>query len=309
MVEFGSQSMGDSTVQRVLIVGCGMIGTSVALALRNAGVAVDLTDRDPAAVAEGVRVGAGVAVMPGTPPADVVVIATPPSAVAQVLRKSQQCGLGKVYTDVAGAKRRIVADVERTRCDLTAYVPGHPIAGRELSGPSAARDDLFTGLPWALCPHPATPVTAVETVVELVTLCGGVPRILDPETHDRIVAVSSHVPHLVSAALAARFADATGTTLSLVGRGLRDTTRIAMGPPGLWRDILEQNAEPVTEVLESLVRDLAEATVALRNAADHDGALTDLLIRGNRGRARIVKAQQGPRKAGGSQTRHDGLED
>jgi prephenate dehydrogenase len=169
------------------------------------------------------------------------------------------------------------------------------MAGHELSGPGAARADLFAGRPWALCPHPAAPQGAVRTVAALVALCGARTRTLPAEAHDRIVAEVSHAPHLVSAAIAARFAHADETTLALMGRGLRDTTRIATGAPGLWCDILEQNADSIAEVLDAVVRDLREAARALRSRdTAATGVLTDLLTRGNLGRAAIVADQELP---------------
>ncbi|MEV4458903.1 prephenate dehydrogenase [Microbispora sp. NPDC049633] len=279
--------MTSSSIRRVTIIGCGLIGASAALALRKAGVEVALSDRDPHAVAAAERMGAGVALTPGAPAADVVVVATPPSTVAAVLRDAQARGLGAVYTDVASTKARVVAEVERAGCDLTAYVPGHPMAGAEASGPLAARADLFAGRPWTLCPLPTTSLRSVRVVAELVAACGAEHRLLAPDVHDLAVATSSHAPHLVSAALAARFAGADETTLSLVGPGLRDITRVAGGAPGLWCDILRQNAEPVAAVLDAVARDLAAAAAALR---DPEGGqlLADLLTKGNHGRARIV---------------------
>jgi prephenate dehydrogenase len=284
-------------LRRAVVIGCGVIGTSVALALRRARVEVALVDRDASAAAEAVRMGAGRAldgVRDGADPmtgraADIVIIATPPSSVAEVLRDAQARGLGAVYTDVASTKARIVADAERAGCDIGSYVPGHPMAGRELSGPAAARRDLFAGRPWAVCPAPATRPEALRAVAELIALCGAIPAVVAPEVHDRVVAAVSHVPHLVSAALAARFAGADETTLSLAGRGLLDVTRIAGGAPGLWRDILEHNAGPIAVVLESVVTDLAAAAAALR-ASGHSATdtLVDLLTRGNRGHAQIT---------------------
>ncbi|MEU7991036.1 prephenate dehydrogenase [Streptosporangium canum] len=283
--------MNSTTVRRVTVLGTGVIGTSIALALRRAGIHVALSDQDVGSLATAECMGAGIALMPDDPPADLVVIATPPSTVVSVLRDAQARGLGAVYTDVASTKARISADAELAGCDLTSYVPGHPMAGRELSGPHAAHADLFAGRPWALCPHPATSPEAVRVVAEMVAVCGGAARILAPDAHDRVVAAVSHAPHLVSAALAARFAGADATTLSLVGRGLQDTTRIATGAPGLWCDILEQNAESVATVLDAVVRDLTEAASALRRSdRARSGALADLLTRGNRGREHIVAA-------------------
>ncbi|WP_248965398.1 prephenate dehydrogenase [Sphaerisporangium perillae] len=282
---------GSPAIRRVTVIGTGVIGTSIALGLRRAGVQVALADRDAGSLAQAERMGAGIALAAGGPPADVVVIATPPSTVVGVLRDAQARGLGAVYTDVASTKGRIFADAELAGCDFTTYVPGHPMAGRELSGPAAARPELFAGRPWALCPHPGTPGEAVRLVARLVELCGGEPKVLAPDAHDRVVAAVSHAPHLVSAALAARFAGADEAMLSLVGAGLRDTTRIATGAPGLWCDILQQNAESVATVLEAVVRDLTEAASALRSRdPDMPGVLADLLIRGNLGREHIVEA-------------------
>src|SRR5256885_3508220 len=182
---------------------------------------VHLVARAAAAVAEAERMGAGIALCPDDAPADVVVIATPPSAVVGVLRDAQRRGLGAVYTDVASAKARILDEAASAGCDLATYVPGHPMAGRELSGPAAGRADLFGGRKWVLCPGPATLANPVHVVAELAAACGAEPLVITPDAHDRIVAVVSHVPHLVSSAIAARLVGADETALSLVGQGLR----------------------------------------------------------------------------------------
>ncbi|MFC0863874.1 prephenate dehydrogenase [Sphaerimonospora cavernae] len=282
--------MDSPPIRRVSILGCGLIGTSIALALRGTGIHVALSDRDSQAVATARRMGAGVALTPGAPAADVVVVATPPSTVVGVLRDAQDRGLGAVYTDVASTKARIVAEAERAGCDLTTYVPGHPMAGAEFSGPGAARPDLFVGRQWMLSPHRGTPLGSVRTVAEMVAACGARHRIVPADQHDQLAAVISHAPHLVSAALAARFADADRATLSLMGRGLQDVTRVAGGDPGLWCDILQQNAEPVAAVLDAVVRELAAAADALRGGgrSASSAALADLLARGRQGRERIV---------------------
>jgi prephenate dehydrogenase len=280
--------MSLGTVRRVCVIGTGMIGTSVALALRRVNVDVALADLNAEAVAEAERMQAGHALGPGTPPADVVVIATPPSTVVDVLLDAQKRGLGGAYTDVASAKERICAEAEFAGCDMGVFVPGHPMAGRELSGAAAGRADLFTGRPWVLCPHAEAQTAPVRAVAELVKLCGAAPRFFTPDRHDRFVAAVSHVPHLVAAALAARFADADEILLSLAGRGLMDTTRIAAGSQDLWRDILEHNAGPVRAELESVAHELTAATATLRRS--EGSALEAFLARGNEGRVRIVRA-------------------
>ncbi len=142
----------------VAIIGTGLIGTSIALALREQGTSVWLADQDPAAARLAEHMGAGVPLpAPGhAVTADVAVIAVPPDAVADTLAAAQERGLARYYTDVASVKQLPVAQARNRGCDLVSYVPGHPLAGREKHGPAAARADLFLGRSWALCPIPET---------------------------------------------------------------------------------------------------------------------------------------------------------
>ena len=301
-----------------MVVGTGLIGTSAALALRRAGAEVWLSDADPAAAALAAELGAGQVLPPAGPPggpADVAVIAVPPASVATVLAAAQQAGLARSYTDVASIKAQPLAQAGAAGCDLTRYVPGHPLAGRERSGPAAARADLFLGRTWALCPAPETSPDAVAAVTALATACGAEPVVTDAATHDRWVALISHAPHVVAAALAAQLAAPTvpAGALQLAGQGLRDATRIAVGDTALWRQILTGNAGPVAEVLTAVAHDLTEAAHAL--AADDvtenfqaaspapagepagDKALTALLDQGRAGVARIPGKHGGPARA------------
>ncbi|MFC7110749.1 prephenate dehydrogenase/arogenate dehydrogenase family protein [Nonomuraea rubra] len=133
-------------------------------------------------------------------------IATPPSTVVPVLRWAQERALGVLYTDVASVKARLLAGAGAAGCDLTSFVPGHPMAGRESSGPGAASADLFEGRAWAVCHHPALSPQAVRAVTTLVTTCGARVVPMEAEAHDRAAAAVSHAPHVVSSSLAARFA-------------------------------------------------------------------------------------------------------
>ena len=245
---------------RVAVIGTGLIGTSVALALREHGAGVWLSDTDPEAVRLAASLGAGEP-LPDTGAADIAVIAVPPSAVAATLAASQargSKGLAACYTDVASVKQLPVTQARALGCDLTSFVPGHPLAGREKHGPAAARADLFLGRTWALCPAPETSEQAVATITTLVRTCGAVPVRADAAAHDRWVALVSHAPHLVAAAMAARLEAAPTEALDLAGQGLRDVTRIAAGDTGLWTQILAANAGPVAEVLAAVAADLAE---------------------------------------------------
>jgi prephenate dehydrogenase len=256
----------------VLVCGTGLIGTSVALALRASGAEVWLADADEASAKLAADLGAGTVVpdlRDAKGIADVAVLAMPPAAVAAALALGQEHGVADVYTDVASVKGLTVRQARELGCDLSSYVPGHPLAGRERHGPAAARADLFLGRTWALCPLPETSPAAVEAVTALVLACGADPVITDPETHDQWVALVSHVPHLVAAAMAARLAPSVvpADALRLAGQGLRDVTRIAAGDSALWTQILSANAGPVAEVLGAVAVDLSAAARALGASA------------------------------------------
>jgi prephenate dehydrogenase len=302
--------------RRVVVVGTGLIGTSIALALRGRDVDVLLADRDAASLRLAVELGAGSALPPesaepagsaeSAAPADLAVLAVPPAAVASTLRDAQKRGLAAAYTDVASVKTVPLAEAAELGCDLETFVAGHPLAGRERSGPAAARADLFLGRPWAMCPTAVSSAAATAAVTALVRACGAEPLTMDPGDHDRAVALVSHAPHVVAAAMAARLGDGSDAALGLSGQGVRDVTRVAGGDPELWIGILAANAEPVADVLEGVAADLALAAAALRAGSDAGQAgadaaaelVADLLRRGTAGRAKI------PGKHGGRQSRY-----
>ncbi|MGH3171640.1 MAG: prephenate dehydrogenase, partial [Trebonia sp.] len=267
-----------SAPARVLVIGTGLIGTSVALALRERGTDVWLSDLDADAARLAAGLGAGT-VVPDLADAkgiaDVAVLAMPPEDVAGMLGLAQDFGVARWYTDVASVKSLPVSQARSLGCDLESFVPGHPLAGRERHGPAAARGDLFLGRTWALCPLPETSPDAVAAVSALAAGCGADVVTADPATHDRWVALVSHAPHLVSAAMAARLTppSVSGDALRLAGQGLRDVTRIAAGDPALWTQILSANALPVAEVIAAVAADLAAAARTL--TADPDRADPD----------------------------------
>jgi prephenate dehydrogenase len=259
--------------RRVAVIGTGLIGTSAALALRRLGTDVRLWDRDPAAAALAAELGAG-RVLDSLDsldsPADLALIAVPPADVAAVLGTAQRAALADCYTDVASVKALPLARARDTGCDISRYVPGHPLAGRERSGPAAARADLFLGRAWALCPAAETSGEAMAAVTALVRACGAELVVTDAQTHDRWVALVSHAPHVVAAAMAARLAPESvpAEALSLAGQGLRDATRIAVGDVGLWTQILTGNAAPVTAVLADVAASLTDVALALTEIAE-----------------------------------------
>ncbi|MCX4820177.1 prephenate dehydrogenase [Streptomyces sp. NBC_01142] len=269
------------------IVGTGLIGTSVALALRAGGTATHLIDIDPVAARTAEALGAGTTEKPPDV-VDIAVLAVPPTQVAPVLASLQKQGVARVYTDVASVKSLPRREAEALGCDLTSVVGGHPLAGGERSGPLIARADLFEGRPWVLVPSEPTSTLALNCALELVALCGATPVLLDAETHDRAVAVVSHAPHLICSLAAARLLDVDESVLRLAGQGLRDVTRIAGGSPSLWADILAANAGLVAAVLDSFAADVLEAADGLRQLAHGCDEGPDRV----RGGARLIESLQ-----------------
>jgi prephenate dehydrogenase len=295
-------------MKTAVVLGTGLIGTSVALALSRHGVLVLLEDRDPDAARTAASLGAGALLAPGEPeqPYDLAVLAVPPAHVAGTLAAAQKRGLAHCYTDVCSVKAAPVAEAAGLGVDTAVYVGGHPLAGREKSGPLAARADLFEGRPWVLTPVEGTGRETLNRALELISLCGGVPVLMDPAEHDRAVALVSHAPQVVSAIMAARLENATEDSTRLAGQGVRDVTRIAAGDPALWREILGANADAVADVLEEYAVDLAAVIGALRELAAGPGGpgsggaadgLVAQLRRGNAGQARIPGKHGEPRAA------------
>ena len=297
----GGTASSRAAPARAVVIGTGLIGTSVALALRERGSTIWLADCDPASARLAAEIGAG-AVLPETGPpggaADIAVLAVPPAAVAPALDSAQRRRLARCFTDVASVKELPLARARALGCDLRTYVPGHPLSGRERSGPAAARADLFLGQPWVICPAPETSGASAAAVTELARACGAQPVTMSAEEHDRYVALVSHVPHIVAAAMSARLEHAPPAALAIAGQGLRDITRIAASDVALWTQILAANAGHAREVLAAMAQELATAATALAGAAAGDDAsvrhLTGLLERGGAGVARIPGKQGRP---------------
>jgi prephenate dehydrogenase len=286
-------------LRSALVVGTGLMGTSIALALRSRGVTVYLRDRDPEIAALAAALGGGEVHTGAEDPADIGILAVPPAAVGRVLAELQAAGAARVWTDVASIKGTAQRDVEAL-ADATSYVGGHPLAGRERSGPGAARIDLFAGRPWVLTPSAASSEEALAAALTVVDLCDATPVLMDPSTHDRAVALVSHAPQVAASLVAARLVGADPVAAGLAGQGIRDVTRIAASDPELWSEILTGNAAAVADVLAALAADLETVVGALRalaEAPERSDALTTVtaaLRAGNIGRAAL------PGKHGGA---------
>ncbi|WP_331739367.1 prephenate dehydrogenase/arogenate dehydrogenase family protein (plasmid) [Streptomyces sp. NBC_00637] len=282
--------MRPAFLRTAVVIGCGVSGTSIALALTGAGVEVTLADQDPRAAAEAHRLGAGEVWTPTRAPADIVVVATPPSAVVDVLHTAQARGLGNVYTDVAGTKDIVAAEAELRGCDLKGYVPGHPLPARGVTGRSASR---FVGRPWILCPYETTPRWALATVAELVTLCGAVRRDMTPHAHDRAMAAVGHLPYVVAAVLAGGLLDLDPELLPLAGEELAAAVRTVGAGPLVGGDLLAHNAGPVADQLDKAAAALAAVARTLHRGEDTVPVELGLLLElGERGRAALRAADE-----------------
>lgn len=301
--------------KQVLVIGSGLIGTSLGLALRNLGVDVALSDTDPDALRESVARGAGRAASDDDTP-DLVVVAVPPRAVADVATAALDRHPGAAVIDVASSKSAIVQTILARGVDAGRFVGTHPMAGREVSGPAGADADLFEDRPWVITATAQTGPRALAVAEVVARACGAVVVHLSPEVHDRAAALTSHAPQLVASALAAQLAAAPVGDVVISGQGLRDTTRIAESDPRLWADILASNAAEVVPIIDGVVADLATAAASLRTQSRQEqddagrsvsdaaadvgtgmASVVELLRRGNLGRSRLPAKHGGAARA------------
>ena len=290
----------ETSGRSILIVGTGLIGTSIALALSERGESVWLQDADPRALATAVARGAGSSELDDLPTSgpDVVFVAVPPLKAAEVITTSLSTYVNATISDVVSTKSKLVQDIEGMGADLSRFVPGHPMAGRELSGPSAARADLFVDRMWALTPTPATDPSRVSDIAELVTRLGSTVVATTPQEHDRAVALTSHTPQVVASLVAAGLSPLDDVGVSLSGQGLRDVTRLAASDADLWSEILASNAGPVAESVTGLIERLIVLRDALNAQPPNQASLADSLRAGAQGYSRV------PGKHGSASTRY-----
>ncbi|MGA8295792.1 MAG: prephenate dehydrogenase [Acidimicrobiales bacterium] len=265
----------NGSADRAQVIGLGLIGSSVALALRATGWHVSGIDTDAAHMSRALELGV-VDEVANDPSATLAFVATPVASIGKVasaLLREREGDSSFVVTDVGGVKSEVVGAVEDPR-----FVGGHPMAGSEQQGPEGADRDIFLGATWVLTPTEATDNDAYERVREVVMSFGADVVELAPARHDALVAIVSHLPRLIAANLMVLAADASeenAVVLRLAAGGFRDMTRIAAGNPAIWPDIFRDNAAAVIEALDDLRERLDEAR---RILVDQDrGALVALL--------------------------------
>lgn len=284
------------TESPVLIIGTGLLGSSIALGLRRLGVDVLLHDLSPTAMHLAADYGAG-RIAPAHSASDaapedtprIVVVCVPPDATGAVVLDQLQRWPNAIVTDVASVKSMPLQTVREGGGDIARYVGSHPMAGRETGGPLAGRADLFLGRPWVITSTPETTVYALQEIEGLALDLGATAVTLTADEHDESVALISHVPQLVSSVMAEQLLHDELEASALAGGGLRDITRIAASDPTLWNQILAANGPRVARILRSIAGDLTDLAAALDDI-EAEGArrvVAEHMRAGNEGVARV----------------------
>lgn len=260
---------------RLGIVGLGLIGGSIARAVRETWPATEVTGVDrpevlEAALQQGV-VAQGSEHLSVLEHVDAVILAAPVRQNCALLADlGRHIRPDTVVTDTGSTKRDIVRAAAALASPLT-FVGGHPLGGAAASGIEHARADLFAGRPWLFTPDSTTPPEALERCVSFATSLGAVPHLLTADEHDRTLAFVSHLPQLVTSALMQVVGDAVGAEgLALAGKGLHDSTRLASSPASIWRDIASANAEHLAVSIEALITVLASLRADLPEGTQLD---------------------------------------
>jgi prephenate dehydrogenase len=252
---------------RVAVLGVGLIGGSIGLAARDSGAEVVGYDADPGVLAAAIEAEAVDRVAPSLADAvagaDAVFACAPVGALPELLREALEAAPDDcVVTDVGSTKRSICAAVDDER-----FIGGHPVAGLEVAGVQHARADLFDGAAWYLTPGSRSSGVLFERLHNLLTAFGAKPAAIDPDSHDRLLATVSHLPHVVANVLvsqAARTRSRENERLPSVGPSFRDATRVAGANSDIWTDIYVQNGEAIADEVEVTAAALTEVAKMLR---------------------------------------------
>lgn len=263
----------------VRIVGSGLIGTSIALALSAKGIAVTMVDSDGgrAALAQDL---VGGSVSHGV---DLVILALPTSKIELVIDEEFALNPRAAFMDVGSVKTKPLHQIEVNPTLARRFCGTHPMAGREIAGPEAARSDLFEGRPWIYTPTATCEDDVRTLVVGLIESLGASAIEMTADEHDSAVALISHLPQISASLLAQQLDEGDPDWLALAGQGLRDSTRIAASEPRLWREIISMNREKIRPLLIRMNQDLAD----LIGDFDDDSSIEEFIARGRVGRAHI----------------------
>lgn len=279
---------------RVGVLGTGLMGASIGLAAKEAGVASRVVGWDPDedALASSLEQGAldEVAESPESlaRQVDLLVAAAPTAQLPLLLTQVLAAAKNTTVTDIGSTKTSVCAAAGT----LPHFVGGHPLAGSENGSATRARADLFDGATWFLTPVPATDPSRYGLVHGFVSALGATPVAIDPQAHDRLVAVASHLPHMLASLLVNQIGTARidgHDPLLTAGGSLRDLARIAGADPGVWTDVVLDNAPAIHEALGEHCRRVVQLQAAL--AAGDAGLLTRWVAEAEQGRKRILEAK------------------
>ena len=283
----------DPPFRSLSVVGLGLIGGSIALAVRERWPAVRIAGVDRKAVLAH-ALGSGAIDRAADSAADVsdtdlIVLAAPVRQNLKLLPEVvQRLRATSVVTDVGSTKHDIVEAARALGC-AGAFVGGHPIGGAEQGGFGFARPDLFRHRPWIFTPAATTPPAVLDRLFRFAQGLDARPSSMDAAAHDRVMAFLSHLPQLVASALMDVIGTSAGESgLRLAGRGLVDTTRLASSPPDTWRDVYATNADAVGDALDELIARLSELRADLRGG----DAVNRIFTEAARWRAELMSGRE-----------------
>jgi prephenate dehydrogenase len=266
-------------LRSVRIVGSGLIGTSIGLALSAKNISVQMLDSDSRSQGLAQDLTAGSIIEEP----DLIIFATPLKALSKVIDEQYALNPNSIFMDVCSVKAEPLAKVKASALPLKQFVGTHPMAGREVGGAESARADLFRSRSWIITPTPESESGAVAMVRELIIELGATPVELDAHSHDAAVAQISHLPQIAASLVAATLHRTPRQWLDLAGAGLRDTTRIAASDENLWKEIIHSNAAPIKELLIKLQNDLATMIDSLGDQEK----IAQIISKGREGKALI----------------------
>lgn len=245
---------------KVLVIGAGLIGTSIALGVKRAGGEVELIDSDGRAqalandlISSNGSLGKSAKI---TSP-EIIVIAAPTNALSSILERFQSSYPDSTFIDIGSTKAKVAVEVEMIGL-AKRFCPTHPMAGRELDGAEAAQSDLFIGKSWVITPLESTSEQSIDLAKRLIESLGAKVIQMTPKEHDAAVAMVSHLPQVISSLLAAQLVGENAKHLALSGSGILDTTRIAASNPELWNEILNLNKDALLPLLKNFESDLSD---------------------------------------------------
>ena len=286
---------------RIALIGIGLIGSSLARVVRRERLAghIAVCARSEATLAKAAALGLAdsVSADPASAAAgaDLVVLATPLGAYRAIAEAiGPGLAAGTIVTDVGSTKQSAIRDVTPHLGAGVHFVPGHPVAGTEHSGPEAGFDTLFEGRWCILTPPPGTDADAVERVAGLWRRAGSMVELMDAAHHDQVLAITSHLPHLIAYTIVGTATDLEDhlqqEVIKFSAAGFRDFTRIAASDPVMWRDVFLNNREAVLEVLGRFTEDLTALQRAIRRG--EGAALEEAFTRTREIRRGVVEAHQ-----------------